>query len=76
MIFVKFKNVKNVQDGDYFLVVYPNGGVVLCWYSRRGYFSPETNYLEMMDRSDTDIYESIDITDDLLVSKIILEGDE
>lgn len=75
MKFVKFKNVKNVQDGDYFLVVYPNGVVVLCYYSRRGYFSPETNYPEMMNRTE-EMYESIEITDDILVSKLILEGDE
>lgn len=73
MQFVKFKNVKNIQDGDLFFVVFPNGLLVLCYYSRRGYFSPETNYSEMMGRVE-EAYDNIEPTDDLLVSKLSLGG--
>ena len=72
MKFVKFKNVKNIQDGDNFLVVYPNGVVVLCWYSRRGYFSPVENYDLLTDSSEETI-ENLDSHRELLVIKVTVE---
>lgn len=74
MKFVKFKNVKDTQDGDLFFVVFPNGFLVLCCYSWRGYFRPEVNY-NYEDRLEG-ICDDIEVTDDLLVSKLILEDND
>ena len=44
MNFVRFDSLDSADDGDRFLVVYPNGSVVFCWYSRRGHFAPVVNF--------------------------------
>ena len=44
MKLVKFGSLQNVLDGEKFLVVAPNGVIILCWWSQRGHFSAEENY--------------------------------
>lgn len=69
--FTKFKNLNDVKDGDHFIVVYPNGSINLCWYSRRGYFRSEVDYDLIQD---INIDEVVDLpcTNDLLVCKVNL----
>lgn len=73
MKFVRFDSLSEVKDGELFFVIYPNGVVVLCWYSRRGYFSPEVDYSYDIDHTLPEI-PSIKCSSNLLVSKFNVEG--
>lgn len=66
MKFVKFGSLENIQDGGKFLVVAPNGLLILCWWSKRGYFSPEVNYGLVYDTEYSSL-EYVPYDDDTLV---------
>ena len=73
MKLVKFGSLKDVSDGDKFLVVAPNGNVFLCWWSQRGYFSPEIDYVLVQDFGNYECYETIPYNENTLVCKIEVE---
>lgn len=73
MKLVKFGSLKDVSDGDKFLVVAPNGNVFLCWWSQRGYFSPEIDYVLVQDFGNYECHETIPYNENTLVCKIEVE---
>lgn len=73
MKLVKFGNLQDIQDGDKFLVIAPNGCMFLCWWSQRGYFSPEVDYDLMRDFGTYECHETIPHNESTLVCKVEIE---
>lgn len=68
MKFVRFDSLECVKDGDQFLVLYPNGVIVLCYFSDKGYFRPEVDYGSIYDAGLEEL-PSVQVEDHLLVCK-------
>ena len=73
MKLVKFGSLQNVLDGEKFLMVAPNGVVILCWWSQRGYFSPEMDYVLAQDFGTHEYHDTIPHNENTLVCKIEVE---
>lgn len=58
-----YKERYPVEDGNLFFVVYPDGNLRLCYWSRRGYFSPEVNYDFYEEYENSMIYDDYNLWD-------------